>query len=77
MGNVPEHIMEQARDLAHTLSTPMAHWEMSDLLAAHLLAAEKRGREEAAKIAETYDPRGKLKHRGTCEGITAAIRSGQ
>ena len=52
---VPDRIMDEARKIATAsfVQNTVAHDVLRANIAQALLAAEKRGREEAAKIAET------------------------
>lgn len=74
---IPEHIMEQARALvAQTGNYP----DSITAIAQALLAAEKRGKEEAAKIAEalgsTVSHGQPLTEFAQATRIATAIRSG-
>lgn len=73
MEKVPEHIMEEAQDVAFDCDPTKTSDQIANTIAVALLAAEKRGREEAAKICETH----RVYEIGDRHMLAAAIRSGQ
>lgn len=85
MGEVPEHIMEEAQDVAFDCDPTKTSDQIANTIALALLAAEKRGREEAAKIADNIGAEIRNQARNpsetqlgkSMEMVAAAIRSGQ
>lgn len=74
MTTIPEHITQQAIETARTYNRD---WENGvEIIEQALLAAEKRGREEAAKIADKYGQQDySASYRAGARDAAAAIRS--
>lgn len=77
MTAIPEHIMEEAQDVAFDCDPTKTSDQIANTIALALLAAEKRGREEEReRCARIVDESGGLMGRTSVEAA-AAIRSGQ
>lgn len=88
MTSIPDEIMEQARALNMKLHSATELGQRTEWLASALLAAEKRGKDEAAKMADQRKAESMKQFQKTAdssywagsyasaEAIAAAIRSG-